>query len=110
MKKYILVVLAILLAFIVFFGYSEYKKIVDFKKDVVDYLTYKGFPSEEYSTPKYVKREVMKGLKVETIEISFNSEKNYTYSYVKTVEGIELSATFKKDTGERVYDKKEPIK
>ena len=110
MKKYILIIFVLLLAFIGFFWYSEYKKVEDFKREVVDYLTYKGFTPEEYSKPKYVEREVMKGLKVDTIEISFNSEKNYTYSYMQTIEGIELSLVINKDTGERDYDKKEPIK
>jgi len=110
MKKYILIIFVFLLVFIGFFGYSEYKKVEDFKNEVVDYLNNKGFTPEEYSTPKYVKREVMKGLRVKSIEIIFNEERNYIYSYMRTADGIEFNHAINEDTGERDYDKEEPIK
>ena len=110
MKKYISTIFVFLLVFIGIFWYSEYKKVEDFKTEVVDYLTNKGYTPEEYSTPKYVKEEVMKGLKVDTIEIIFNREGNYTYSYMSTTDGIEFNHAINKDTGERDYDKEEPIK
>lgn len=98
------------MAFIGSFWYSEYKKVENFKNEVVDYLNDKGFTPEEYSTPKYVKRKVMKGLRVKSIEIIFNEERNYTYSYMRTSDGIEFVHAINEDTGERDYDKEEPIK
>ena len=59
MKKYILIIFVFLFVFIAFIWYSEYKKVEDFKNEVVVYLTNKGFTPEEYSTPKYVKRKVV---------------------------------------------------
>ncbi|MFE6169575.1 hypothetical protein ACFVP8_17150 [Viridibacillus arvi] len=59
MKKYISIIFVFLLVFIGIFWYSEYKKVGDFKIEVVEYLNKKGFTPEEYSTPKYVKYEVM---------------------------------------------------
>ncbi|WP_428911816.1 hypothetical protein [Niallia sp. Krafla_26] len=109
MKKYILIV-CFLLIFIGIFCYSEYKKVEDFKNEVIDYLNNKGFTPKEYSTPKYVKRKVMKGLRVKSIEIVFYEERNYTYSYMRSSDGIEFIHAINEDTGERDYDKVEPIK
>lgn len=75
MKKYILIIFVFLLVFFALFRYSEYRKIEGFKNEVIDYLHNKGFASEEYSTPKYVKEEMMKGLQIESVEIIFNEEK-----------------------------------
>ncbi|MGE7924061.1 hypothetical protein ACQKND_12815 [Viridibacillus arvi] len=110
MKKYISIIFVFLLVFIGIFWYSEYKKVEDFKIEVVEYLNKKGSTPEEYSTPKYVKYEVMKGLKVDTIEIIFFEERNYTYSYMRAADGIEFAHAINEDTGERDYDKEEPIK
>lgn len=110
MKKYIFIIFVFLLVFIGVFWYSEYKKVEDFKNDVVEYLNNKWFTPEEYATPKYVKRELMKGLKVEDIEIIFNEDRNYAYYYGMTDDGIEFAHAINKDTGERDYDKEEPIK
>ncbi|OCA84000.1 hypothetical protein A8F94_14785 [Bacillus sp. FJAT-27225] len=110
MNKYISIIFVFLFLFMGFFWYSEYKKVDDFKKEVVDYLNNKGFTTEEYSTPKYVKEEVMKGLKVAMIEIIFNEESNCIYSYGRTSDGIEFFYAINEDTGERDYDKEEPIK
>ncbi len=110
MKKYILILFVFLLVFIGFFWYSEYKKVKDLKNEVVVYLTNKGFTPEEYSTPKYVKRKVMKGLKVRNVEINFNEERNYSYYYGLSADGIVLLDVINKDTSESVYDKEEPIK
>ncbi|QOV11960.1 hypothetical protein [Viridibacillus arvi] len=92
-----------------FFGIQNIK-VEDFKNEVVESLNKKGFTPEEYSPPKYVKYEVMKGLKVDTIEIIFYEERNYTYSYMRTADGIEFAHAINEDTGERDYDKEEPIK
>ncbi|WP_043930641.1 hypothetical protein [Bacillus sp. EB01] len=110
MKKYISIIFVFLFLFIGFFWYSEYKKVEDFKNEVVDYLNNKGFTPEEYSAPKYVKEEVMKGLKVASIEIIFNEETNYIYYYGRTSDGIEFSYAINEGTGERDYGKEEPIK
>ena len=110
MKKYILIIFVFLLEFIGFFWYSEYKKVEDLKNEVVVYLTNKGFTPEENSTPKYVKRKVMKGLKVGNVEIIFNEERNYSYYYGLSADGIVSLDVINKDTGESVYDKEEPIK
>lgn len=108
MKKYMLIIFVFLLVFIGFFWYSEYKKVEDFKNEVVVYLTNKGFTPEEYSTPKYVKRKAMKGLKVKNVEIIFKRERKYIYYYGISADGIVLVSVINEETGERVYDKEEP--
>ncbi len=110
MKKYIIIICILLLGFIGYSGYSKHKEVEVFKNDVVDYLKNKGFTPEDYSTPKYVKKEVMKGLKAESVEIIFNEERNYTYYYIRALDGIKIFYAKNEDNGEEVHTKKEPIK
>ena len=108
-KKYILIIVVFSLVLVGVFSYPEYKKRTDFKNEVEEYLTKQGYASEEYATPEYVEREILKGHRVENIEINFNEEKNYNYYYARTADGIELSTVINKENRERDYDKKEPL-
>ena len=57
-----------------------------------------------------LKKKVMKGLKAESVEIIFNEERNYTYYYIRALDGIKIYHAKNEDNGEEVHTKKEPIK